>query len=344
MKRILLIAIVSVLVLMAAGGITAVTLLSQRQETVEATKISFSETEIDILVGDTQELPLVKSKLDGEIKLVSSNSNILSIEKDGRIKAIDTIGNNLSRVYVTATNEVGEKAYLNVNVYNDVKAYVTSLGDGLYVVYRVYNKQDDTWRIAGISTRYQAGSYVDAPNVAPAAGYDMMGDWYESADMKASEKIVFQNRQIYTSYAVYAEEFLRDGSASVGGHIDLNVAYDQVNQMYVVTGLKYDYLKYETITIPKMYQYTKEDGSSDTVEIKGIANSAFERGLDKGDGKISNVGLQTLKKVDISYITHIGNNAFAQCHALETVVFGSGAITIAASAFDGTAYKQGVNA
>ncbi len=339
MKRILLIVIVSVLVLMAGGGITAVTLLSQQPEQT-VTKISFSVTEIDILVGDVQELPLVKDRQDGNVRVVSSNSDILSIEEDGRIKAIDTIGNNISTVYVTATNELGDKAYLNVNVYNDVSAYIESLGQGLYAVYRVYNPSDDSWRIAGFRS-YQKGDYLNAPVVQPTPGCLMDGNWYDSEEL--TQKVVFQNRVITNSIAVYAEEYVKDGSAKVGGLIDLEIDKDPTYG-YVVTGLTYDRLKYESITIPKTYTITLEDGTTQEVDIVGIADGAFAIGEDEGNGQVSNIGLQALKRVDLSHIKFIGKNAFKNCLLLETIVFYDGAVTIAPSSFEGTAWQRGNNA
>ncbi len=343
MKKALAIILVTVLLLLAGGSVTAVTLLSLDKAEV-VTKISFSVAEIDMLVGATEDLPLVKDRLDGDVKVVTSNSGILSIDEDGRLKAVDAMGNSVSRVYVTATNEIGEKAYLNVNVYQDVKSYVNTLGNGLYVVYSLYDRTEDSWRIAGFKS-YETGDYVSAPLVEAEPGYFLTGDWYTTDEMKEEDKVTFQNLPINKSFAVYGEEYLKDGSAMAGGLIDLNVEYDASYGVYVVTGLKYDSLKYESITIPKTYTIEKEEGKTETVEIKGIADGAFFRGKISEDGtKIYNVGLQSLKKVDISHIEFIGNNAFKNCLLLETVVFNKDkAVTIANSAFDGTKITTGNN-
>ncbi len=339
MKKLLAIILVAVLLCLAAGSVTAVTLLSIKEgDTV--TEISFSVFQIDMVVGDVCALPIVLSREDGNIEVLSSNTDILKIE-DGNLKAINTIGNNRSIVYVVAKNELGEKSYLNVIVYDTVDSFLANQGSGLYVAYRVYNDASDSWRLAGFN-RYEKDAYVNAPIIPAQEGFDINPNWYSSEDLADSSKITFQGVQITESFVIYTQEYIRDGSERVSGHIDLNVEYNDTYNIYVVTGLVYDKLNYKEITIPKTYQIKNEEETL-TVDIRGIANDAFYRGKKDGEARL-NTGLQTLTKVDISYIEYIGANAFKDCLLLNEVLINKNKIVkcdataFAGTAFDGTEY------
>ncbi len=332
---VLIIVLVTSLLLLAGGAVTAVTLLSL-DEDVEVTEISFSVSYIDMIIGDVCDLPIVMSNPKGNVKIMSSNIEIVKVEA-GKITALNTFGSPSSRAEIKAINEEGAECYLSITVYDSLDSFLNAQGSGLYVAYRVYNNTDNTWRLAGFN-RYEPNTYVNQPIIPAKQGYDINPNWYSDENFNENSKITFQGILITKSFTIYTEEYLRDGSQKVAGHIDLNIGYDSATGVYVVTGLKYGDLNYKEITIPQTYTY-EENGVSTTVEIKGIADNAFYYGMKTEDGTYINKGLQTLEKIDLKHISYIGKNAFKNCLTLKTVVLSvTSPPTIASSAFDGTQY------
>ncbi len=290
----------------------------------EKSDFRFTEDEVKLLAGDSMALPA--ENVDG-VTFVSSAPDLVKAE-DGRIVSYsDRVGLFTATAMLTATATDGTKHTLVVRIYKDEEVFIKET-DETYVVFRV--KTGTKWRVGDISSLYREGDFISAPSAVVASdGYNAPVVWYKDKAMTVtadfSDEVMGDESKFF-----YGEELLRDGSQAVGGAIDLNVALDSSLGVYVVTGLKYDFLPYTSIVIPDTYVV---DGK--TVELRGIADNAFC--YDRvADGRRYNTGLQNLTAVDLSHIDYIGSCAFKNCLALSNVKM-KATVSKAADAFVGTA-------